>query len=236
MLKVRSLNTWIGAAQILHDIDLDLNKGEIVCLLGPNGAGKSTLMNSVAGSLSQKKGEILLEGLSIQGLSADQSVRRGLALSPEGRQVFAPLTVQENLQMGAYIRPHSERAQVQQDLDWVLGLFPILAERFTQEAGTLSGGEQQMLAIGRALMSRPKVLLLDEPSLGLAPIIVSEIFATISRLRDDGVSVLLAEQNARMAFGVANRAYVLSEGRIWKTGSTEELAGDDMIQKAYLGL
>src|SRR5690606_9188607 len=207
--EVRSLDTWIGAAQILHGIDLSLNKGEIVCLLGPNGAGKSTLMNSIAGRLSQKKGEIHLEGRSIAGLSADRLVHHGLALSPEGRQVFVPLTVKENLQMGAYTRPHSQRAEVQQDLNWVLGLFPILRERFTQVAGTLSGGEQQMLAIGRALMSRPKVLLLDEPSLGLAPKIVSEIFSTVSRLCESGVSVLLAEQNARMAFSIASRAYVL---------------------------
>lgn len=236
MLEVQSLSTWIGQAQILHDIELKLDQGEIVCLLGPNGAGKSTLMNSIAGSLRQKKGDIRLSGQSILTLSADELVRHGIALSPEGRQVFVPLTVQENLEMGAYTRPRSERHEVKKDMDHVLDLFPILARRRSQIAGTLSGGEQQMLAIGRALMSRPKVLLLDEPSLGLAPKIVSEIFSTVSRLCSEGVSVLLAEQNARMAFSIASRAYVLSEGHILKTGTTQELANDDLIQKAYLGI
>jgi len=236
MLEIKSLSTWIGQAQILHNIDLDLRQGEIVCLLGPNGAGKSTLMNTIAGRLKQKKGDIQFNGQSVLSLGADQIVKKGIALSPEGRQVFVPLTVQENLEMGAYTRPYSERHQVRKDMAHVLELFPILAKRRKQVAGTLSGGEQQMLAIGRALMSHPKVLLLDEPSLGLAPKIVSEIFSTITQLCQEGLSVLLAEQNARMAFSIASRAYILSEGRILQTGDTEALSNDTLIQKAYLGI
>lgn len=236
MLKLQQLSVWRDAAQILFDIELSVNKGEIVCLLGPNGAGKSTLMNAVVGRFMQKKGVILLDDANITQLRADQLVKRGLALSPEGRQVFAPLSVYENLNLGAYARPRRERAAVQRDLEWVLDLFPKLAERSQQLAGTLSGGEQQMLAIGRALMSHPRVLLLDEPSLGLAPKIVSEIFNTLKQLGEKGITILLAEQNAHMAFSIAQRGYILSEGRIIKTGSTAELAQDPSVQQAYLGV
>ena len=236
MLNLQQVSVWRDAAQILFDIDLNVNAGEIVCLLGPNGAGKSTLMNAVAGRFMQKKGTIELDGTNITTLRADQLVRRGVALSPEGRQVFAPLSVHENLTLGAYARPRKERAAVQQDLEWVLDLFPKLAERSQQLAGTLSGGEQQMLAIGRALMSHPRVLLLDEPSLGLAPKIVSEIFSTLKQLGEKGITILLAEQNAHMAFSIAQRGYILSEGQIIKTGNTADLAKDPSVQQAYLGI
>lgn len=233
MLEVRQLSTWIGQAQILHDIDLQLPAGQIACLLGANGAGKSTLMNTLAGLYAHRQGQILLDGKPLDG-PAPKRVQRGLALSPEGRQVFAPLSVQENLMMGAYSR--RQRSQIKQDLDAVLALFPKLGQRLTQQAGTLSGGEQQMLAIGRALMSQPRLLLLDEPSLGLAPKIVAEIFETIARLCSQGVTVLLAEQNARMALSISAQAYVLSEGRIITSGPSAELAQDPAIQQAYLGL
>ncbi len=236
MLKVQNVSVWRDTAQILFDIDLHVDKGEIVCLLGPNGAGKSTMMNAIIGRLSQKTGTILLEEKPITHLRADQLVRHGMALSPEGRQVFAPLSVYENLTLGAYARPRSERHAVKKDLEWVFELFPKLKEREQQQAGTLSGGEQQMLAIGRALMSHPRVLLLDEPSLGLAPKIVSEIFDTLQQLGQQGITILLAEQNARMAFKVAQRAYILSEGKIITTGRTEDLVQDPSVQQAYLGV
>ncbi|WP_454006725.1 ABC transporter ATP-binding protein [Alcaligenes sp. Marseille-Q7550] len=234
MLEVESVSTWIGQARILHGVDLRLQAGEIVCLLGPNGAGKSTLMNTLAGLLRQREGRITLDGRTLDALPADRRIRQGLSLSPEGRQVFAPLSVRENLQMGAYSR--RDRQAVRQDLEWVLDVFPKLEQRLEQTAGTLSGGEQQMLAIARALMGRPRCLLLDEPSLGLAPKIVAEIFATIARLSRDGLAILLAEQNARMALGVSQRAYVLSEGRIVREGPSAELAADPAIQQAYLGV
>lgn len=236
MLKLQQISVWRDVSQILFDIDLQVGQGEIVCLLGPNGAGKSTLMNAIAGRFMQKKGSILLDGQNITTLRADQLVRHGVALSPEGRQVFAPLSVHENLILGAYARPRRERASVQRDLEWVLDLFPKLAERSQQLAGTLSGGEQQMLAIGRALMSHPRLLLLDEPSLGLAPKIVSEIFNTLKHLSEKGITVLLAEQNAHMAFSIAQRGYILSEGRIVNTGLTSDLAQDPSVQQAYLGI
>ncbi|CAM4165186.1 ABC transporter ATP-binding protein [Kerstersia similis] len=234
MLDVNGLSTWIGAAQILHSIDLHLQPGEIACLLGANGAGKSTIMNTLAGLRQHRQGSIKLDGQPLDGLDAARRVQRGLALSPEGRQVFAPLSVKENLMMGAYSR-HDAR-QIKADFAQVLERFPKLAQRLTQQAGTLSGGEQQMLAIGRALMSRPRLLLLDEPSLGLAPKIVAEIFDAIAQLRDQGVSVLLAEQNAYMALRISRRAYVLSEGRIVRHGNSAELAQDPAIQQAYLGV
>ena len=236
MLKVQNVSVWRDTAQILFDSDLHVDKGEIVCLLGPNGAGKSTMMNAIIGRLSQKTGTILLEDKAITHLRADQLVRHGMALSPEGRQVFAPLSVYENLTLGAYARPRSQRQAVKKDLEWVFELFPKLKEREQQQAGTLSGGEQQMLAIGRALMSHPRVLLLDEPSLGLAPKIVSEIFDTLQQLGQQGITILLAEQNARMAFKVAQRAYILSEGKIITTGRTEDLVQDPSVQQAYLGV
>ncbi len=234
MLDISSVSTWIGQARILHGIDLRLQPGEIVCLLGPNGAGKSTLMNTVAGLLRHREGKISLDGHSLDSQAADRRIRQGLSLSPEGRQVFAPLSVRENLQMGAYTR--HDRQAVRRDLDWVLALFPKLEQRLEQTAGTLSGGEQQMLAIARALMGKPRYLLLDEPSLGLAPKIVAEIFTAIAGLSRGGLAILLAEQNARMALSISQRAYVLTEGHIVREGTCAELAADPAIQQAYLGI
>jgi len=236
MLEVSGLDASIGAVEILHGIDLTVAKGETVCLIGANGAGKSTLMRSIAGLLTRVRGAIRLDGTDIAGLPAEAVVRRGVSLVPEGRQVFVPLTVRENLQMGAYSRPRARQAEVDADLDFVMGLFPKLKQRLEQVAGTLSGGEQQMLAIGRSLMSRPRLLLLDEPSLGLAPKVVAEIFDTIAALGAQGTSILLAEQNANMAFHIATRGYVLSEGRRTLHGSTQALAGDAGVRQAYLGV
>lgn len=233
MLDVTRLSTWIGPARILHDIDLTLAQGEIACLLGPNGAGKSTLMNTLAGLLRHRQGSVTLAGKSLDKQDAALRVKSGIALSPEGRQVFTPLTVQENLLMGAYGR--YDKAAIRQDFEQVLDMFPRLRERLLQVAGTLSGGEQQMLAIGRALMSRPTLLLLDEPSLGLAPKIVAEIFATISRLKERGVSILIAEQNAHLAVSTSSRTYLMTGGRIIKSGSSQDMLNDPAIRAAYLG-
>ncbi|WP_244193834.1 ABC transporter ATP-binding protein [Bordetella genomosp. 12] len=217
--------------RILHDIAIDVAEGETVCLIGSNGAGKSTLMRSVAGLLRPVRGEILLDGQAIQTLPAERIVPHGLALVPEARQIFAPLTVRENLLMGAYAR-HGDLAE----LDRVLTIFPKLAQRLQQPGGTLSGGEQQMLAIGRALMSAPRLLLLDEPSLGLAPKVVQEIFDVIAALGRNGTSVLIAEQNAAQALRVAQRGYVLREGRIVLSGQAATLAQDPAVRQAYLGV
>lgn len=236
MLKIRGLCASIGAADILHEIDLFVGPGETVCLIGPNGAGKTTLMRSIAGLLRRKRGHVDLEGMPIHALPAEAVVTRGVALVPEGRQVFSPLTVLENLQLGAYSRQRNQLPAVRDDLDRVLEMFPKLRERLGQLAGTLSGGEQQMLAIGRALMSRPRLLLLDEPSLGLAPMVVSEIFRTIAALGAQGTSILLAEQNAAMAMRVSARGYVLSEGRCVLDGETKLLMNNPAVREAYLGL
>ena len=233
MLEVNQLSTWIGPAQILHDIDLSLKAGEIACLLGPNGAGKSTLMNTLAGLLRHRQGTVLLGGKPLDGMDAALRVKHGVALSPEGRQIFTPLSVQENLMMGAYGR--NDKSAIRHDLEQVLDLFPKLRERLTQTAGTLSGGEQQMLAIGRALMSRPSLLLLDEPSLGLAPKIVAEIYATIKRLQETGVSILIAEQNAHLAVTRSNHTYLITSGKIVKSGPSSDMLNDPAIRAAYLG-
>nr|WP_315846501.1 ABC transporter ATP-binding protein [uncultured Achromobacter sp.] len=230
-LEVRGLTADIGAVRILQGLDLDVAEGEAVALIGSNGAGKSTLMRSVAGLLRPIGGSIRYGGADLGRLSADKVVRLGLALVPEGRQIFAPLTVRENLLMGAYAKREGPR-----ELERVLAVFPKLAARLQQLGGTLSGGEQQMLAIGRALMSAPRLLLLDEPSLGLAPKVVAEIFEVIGQLVASGTSVLLAEQNAAMALRVAGRGYVLREGNIVLSGSARALADDPMVQQAYLGI
>ena len=230
-LEVRGLTADIGAVRILQGLDLDVAEGEAVALIGSNGAGKSTLMRSVAGLLRPIGGSIRYGGADLGRLSADKVVRLGLALVPEGRQIFAPLTVRENLLMGAYAKREGPR-----ELERVLAVFPKLAARLQQLGGTLSGGEQQMLAIGRALMSAPRLLLLDEPSLGLAPKVVAEIFEVIGQLVASGTSVLLAEQNAAMALRVAGRGYVLREGKIVLSGSARALADDPMVQQAYLGI
>ncbi len=230
-LEVRGLTADIGAVRILQGLDLDVAEGEAVALIGSNGAGKSTLMRSVAGLLRPIGGSVRYGGADLGRLSADKVVRLGLALVPEGRQIFAPLTVRENLLMGAYAKREGPR-----ELERVLAVFPKLAARLQQLGGTLSGGEQQMLAIGRALMSAPRLLLLDEPSLGLAPKVVAEIFEVIGQLVASGTSVLLAEQNAAMALRVAGRGYVLREGNIVLSGSARALADDPSVQQAYLGI
>jgi len=230
-LEVRGLTADIGAVRILQGMDLDVAEGEAVALIGSNGAGKSTLMRSVAGLLRPIGGSVRYGGADLGRLSADKVVRLGLALVPEGRQIFAPLTVRENLLMGAYAKREGPR-----ELERVLDVFPKLAARLQQLGGTLSGGEQQMLAIGRALMSAPRLLLLDEPSLGLAPKVVAEIFEVIGQLVASGTSVLLAEQNAAMALRVAGRGYVLREGNIVLSGSARALADDPTVQQAYLGI
>ncbi len=222
--------------QVLKGISLRVQEGEIVTLIGANGAGKSTLLNTVAGLVPANEGQILFEGKEIGGLSAVKVVQRGIALVPEGRRLFAPLTVMDNLILGAYQRySRSQRQQIQETLDLVFNLFPILKERSGQLAGTLSGGEQQMLAIGRALMSAPRLILLDECSLGLAPLVVDEILNAIQELRQTGVTALLVEQNARKALHIADRGYVIETGQIVAEGECRELLNNPEIGRAYLG-
>jgi branched-chain amino acid transport system ATP-binding protein len=236
MLKVQNLRTSYGNLEVLRNVSLHVDPGEIVVLIGANGAGKSTLLSTIAGLLHPRGGKIVFLNREIQSLSASQIVSRGISLVPEGRQLFAPLTVLENLTLGAYSLTRKERNETfREKLEGVWKLFPILCERCGQPAGTLSGGEQQMLAVGRALMSRPKLLLLDEPSMGLAPIIAREIFTAIKRLRDDGTTILLVEQNARAGLSIANRGYVLEVGMVVAEGKSEELLSSKEIVRAYLG-
>jgi branched-chain amino acid transport system ATP-binding protein len=235
MLEVTALHASRGSANVLNGIDLAVGEREAVCMIGANGAGKSTVMRSITGLLRPVRGTISFDGAEIQHLAADAVVRRGVALVPEGRQVFAPLTVLDNLRMGAYSLRGSKKSETEADLERVLAIFPKLADRLKQQAGTLSGGEQQMVAIARALMSRPRMLLLDEPSLGLAPKIVASIFDVIARLAHEGTSILLAEQNAHMAFKVCTRGYLLNEGRCILSGPTAELATHERVKEAYLG-
>ena len=232
MLEVRGLRVAYGGIAAVKGIDLEVGRGELVCLIGANGAGKTTTLKAIAGALAPAAGSVLLEGREVAGVPAHELVRRGLALVPEGRGVFARLTVAENLRMGAYCR---DDAGIEPDLERVYGLFPRLRERRRQVAGTLSGGEQQMLAIGRALMSRPKLLLLDEPSMGLAPIAAKAVFATIRGIAADGVTVLLVEQNALAALELARRAYVMESGSIALAGEARALLGDPKVREAYLG-
>ena len=232
MLEFKQVNTFYGRVQALHDVSLSVRKGEIVTLIGANGAGKSTLLMTLCGNPRAASGSILYEGQELIGQSTPEIIRKGIAVAPEGRRVFARLTVEENLAMGAFFSDKSER---EQQLAHVLELFPRLKERFAQRAGTMSGGEQQMLAIGRALMCRPRLLLLDEPSLGLAPLIIARIFETIEQLREEGVTVFLVEQNANQALKLADRGYVLENGRIVMEGSGQELLADARVREAYLG-
>jgi branched-chain amino acid transport system ATP-binding protein len=233
MLQVKDIKTYYGKIEALKGISFNINRGEIVSLIGANGAGKTTTLLSISGIVKPKFGEILFNNQRIDNLSPDKIVLKGISQVPEGRRVFPFLTVKENLMLGAYLR--KDREQILKDLEKVFKLFPILKERFSQDAGTLSGGEQQMLAIGRALMSRPSVLLLDEPSLGLAPKIVELIFEIILEINREGGTILLVEQNAKMALKISNRAYVLETGEIRLEGKADELLNNDKIKKAYLG-
>ena len=225
-----------GRIDVLRDIDLALDRGEVVALLGANGAGKSTLLKTIAGLVSPKSGTIRYDGVAIGGVRAERLVRRGLALVPEGRLLFGALSVAENLALGSYSVPRATRAtRVSELLKTVHTLFPVLAERAEQPAATLSGGEQQMLAVARALMSGPRLLLLDEPSLGLAPMVIAEIFSAIEVLRGEGISLLLAEQDARLALKHADRGYVMRTGHIAASSSASELLADDTVRRIYLG-
>jgi branched-chain amino acid transport system ATP-binding protein len=236
MLRVESISALYGAIQALRNVSLHVSLGEVVTLLGANGAGKTTLMKVVSGLHPSAKGKLLFEGRNIVGLPAERILRLGVGQVPEGRQLFAPLTVLDNLILGAYVRFRGqEKKEVGRDLESVFQLFPVLQERQRQRAGTLSGGEQQMVAIGRTLMARPKLLLLDEPSLGLAPLVVAGIFRVIRSLRERGTTILLVEQNAKAALKVADRGYVLETGRIILEGETEDLLNNKEVQRAYLG-
>ena len=232
MLKVSGLDVYYGSIHAVKGVSFEVEQGEIVTLIGANGAGKSTTLNTVAGILGARNGSIEFMGESILGTPAHHMVRKGIALCPEGRRVFTQMTVEENLQMGGYTRTDAENAET---IEMVYEHFPRLRERAYQVAGTLSGGEQQMLAMGRALMGRPDLIMLDEPSMGLAPILVEEIFSIIKDLNKNGTTVLLVEQNASMALSIADRGYVLETGRIAKTGTGAELLVDDDVRKAYLG-
>jgi len=236
MLRVESISAFYGVIQALRNVSLHVNPGEMVALLGANGAGKTTLMKVISGLLPPSKGRLFFGGRNIAGLPAERVLRLGVGQVPEGRQVFAPLSVLDNLILGAYVRFKGEgKKEVYKDLDSIFEMFPVLKERQKQRAGTLSGGEQQMVAIGRTMMSRPKLLLLDEPSLGLAPLVASGIFQTIRLLRDRGTTILLVEQNAKAALKVADRGYVLETGRIILEGETEDLLNNKEVQRAYLG-
>ena len=232
MLKVEDLHVYYGSIHAIKGISFEVNEGEVVTLIGANGAGKSTTLNTVSGLLKPRSGSVTFEDKSIVGVPAHKIVSHGMALCPEGRRVFLQMTVQENLEMGGYTRPAGEIDAAIQD---VYQRFPRLKERYKQPAGTLSGGEQQMLAMGRALMSRPKLLMLDEPSMGLAPILVKQIFGIVRELHQAGTTILLVEQNAQMALSVADRAYVLETGTIAMSGSAKELLIDERVRKAYLG-
>jgi len=236
MLRIQSLNAFYGNIQALRGISLHVDDGEIVTLLGANGAGKTTLLNTICGLITSRQGKITFRDEDITKLSAEKIVRLGISQVPEGRQLFCDLTVLENLILGAYHHYRSRKKEVYRYLDTIFEIFPILKEREKQYAGTLSGGEQQMLAVGRALMSMPTLLLLDEPSMGLAPKIISEIFEIIKRLRDEqNTTILLVEQNAHVALDVADRGYVMETGRIVLQGTSEELLENKEIKRAYLG-
>lgn len=236
MLKIRSLESGYGSLKVLRKISMHVSPGEIVTIIGANGAGKSTLLKTISGQLPARSGEILFRGDEIGSMPPEKIVFRGCSLVPEGRQVFTTMTVRENLILGGFVLYREKgMAAVEKELEKVYGLFPVLQERSGQLAGTLSGGEQQMLAIGRALMSRPSLVMMDEPSMGLAPLIVKGIFRTILKLRDEGNTVLLVEQNARAALKVADRGYVIETGKLVLEGRSDFLLGDREIQRAYLG-
>ena len=233
MLEVKNLCVSYGAIKALRGISFEVDKGEIITLIGSNGAGKTTTLHAVSNIIKKQEGSIIFEGEDITSMPADKIVKRNLIQVPEGRRVFANLTVRENLELGAYLR--NDKAEIAKDMEHAYELFPRLRERVKQAAGTLSGGEQQMLAMARALMSKPRLLLLDEPSMGLAPILVDEIFEIIRRINADGVTVLLVEQNAFKALSIADRAYVLETGEIKMSGKASDLANDSSVKDAYLG-
>lgn len=233
MLKVNEIDVFYGNIQALKGVSLQVEEGEIVTLIGANGAGKTTLLHTISGLLKPKNGSIEYLGKPIHGRPAQQIVREGISHVPEGRRVFANMTVEENLDLGAYLRKDSK--EIKKDLEKVYELFPRLFERKKQQAGTLSGGEQQMLAMGRALMARPKLLLLDEPSMGLAPLLVQTIFKIIEEINQNGTTILLVEQNAHMALSIAKRAYVIETGRVVISGTSKELQQSEQIREAYLG-
>ena len=233
MLKIENLHVSYGGIQALRGISLEVPDGKIVTLIGANGAGKSTTLRTITGLVKAASGSVQWNGSELLGKPIDQIISVGIAMSPEGRRVFPDMTVLENLKLGAYLR--KDKAEIEKDLSWVYELFPRLKERDWQVAGTLSGGEQQMLAVGRALMSRPKLLLMDEPSLGLAPLVVQDIFSIIGEINRQGVTILLIEQNANMALHIADIGYVLETGRITMTGPGKELLQDENVKKAYLG-
>jgi branched-chain amino acid transport system ATP-binding protein len=236
LLRIRNLQTYYGRIRVLDNVSLSVKPGEVVTLIGANGAGKSTILNCISRLIPCREGEIFFQGQKINGQPPEAVVRLGICQVPEGRQIFQPLTVLENLELGAYLRyGKRNRGSIQQDMDMVFSLFPVLAERLQQVSGTLSGGEQQMLAIGRALMSRPKLLLLDEPSMGLAPRVVADIFHTVVKLRREGLTILIVEQNARAALRIADRGYVLETGKIILQGTASELLEDHDVKRAYLG-
>ena len=233
MLKVENINVYYGAIHALKGISVEVKEGEIVTLIGANGAGKSTILRTISGLLRTKTGNVLFEGNSVAAMAPEEIVKKGISQVPEGRRIFANMSVEENLELGAFIR--SDKPGIRKDIEKVFERFPRLGERRKQIAGTLSGGEQQMLAIGRGLMSQPRLLLLDEPSMGLAPLLVKEIFSIIKEINASGTTILLVEQNANMALSIAHQAYVLETGRITLSGSAKELMESEEVRKAYLG-
>jgi branched-chain amino acid transport system ATP-binding protein len=233
LLELDNVHSFYGHIQALRGISLTVDEGEVVTLIGSNGAGKTTTLRSIHGVLPPRKGKILFAGEEIQGLPAHDMISKGISQSPEGRKIFRRMTVRENLEMGAYHR--NDTVNIREDMDRVFELFPRLNERIKQEAGTMSGGEQQMLAIGRAIMSRPKLLLLDEPSMGLAPVLVERIFQTIQEINQQGTTILLVEQNANVALEIATRGYVLETGSIVNSAPAEKLREDPKVREAYLG-
>ena len=233
MLKVSNLNVSYGAVRAIHNVNLEVNEGEIVSLIGANGAGKTTILHTITGLKDATSGSITYNDTDLRKIDPSNIVTLGMAHVPEGRHVFSQMTVEENLKMGAYYR--KDKPKIELDIYDIYKRFPRLKERYKQTAGTLSGGEQQMLAMGRAIMSQPKILLMDEPSMGLSPLLVKEIFKIVEELHDTGITILLVEQNAKMALSIADRAYVLETGHVSMTGNAKELLADDIIRKAYLG-
>ncbi|HSF74656.1 MULTISPECIES: ABC transporter ATP-binding protein [Oscillatoriales] len=233
MLEIKDIHTYYGNIHALKGVSLTVSQGEVVTLIGSNGAGKTTTLRTIQGLLRPRQGTVLFEGKPLEALSTEAIVRLGISQSPEGRLIFPRMTVQENLEMGAYLR--NDTLGIKSDMEKALNLFPRLRERISQKGGTLSGGEQQMLAIARALMSRPRLLLLDEPSMGLAPMLVSQIFAIVRDINAEGTTILLVEQNARMALSVAHRGYVIQTGQVVVAGSASDLQSNETVRKAYLG-